>query len=460
MYNDIIGNEITGMYYYGIYWYYMGSYEISRNYIHGFTNASGYCIMAYYSIEAIIDGNILNPGQYGIYTYYMNYYDHSKHSYIQNNMISNFQNTSYQNGIRVYYYNYNNHIINNTIWVDGSYANNYNYAAIYVYYYPYYCEIKNNILISTYNTMLLSFYYGYNLNSCDYNDYYYTGSSAYYFYNMANMNWTTFKNSTTYIGSHDQHSYHQEIPGVISQSNLHLMGGNEGLTGDALGLQTDVDGDPRCQLVSFLGADEPFWAPSISDFIAKDTMCLFTPVTFYNTGNENDPHISSWYLNGVFETSDFNYTHSFTEIGKDTITLLMQTCSGTDTITKVITIDSPATVPSTEFMSNKNIVEVDELVNLYDLTLNCPTEWEWSISPDTAINPNTGLPELTYEWLNATDKNSRSPEMKFKFSGAYSVCLTTKNMRGTGTQNCKTDYINVKFSDNMCGTYIETDQLY
>ena len=267
--NNTLGNcNINSPYYYGVYDYYSRGTKLLYNRISDLNYATySYGIMSYYGIGDTLMGNIIKgAGRYGIYSYQANNNSHSDHTVIANNMISNFQSTSYQTGIYMYYFNYNVHVTNNTIWMTGS-SNAYYNAAIYAYYYPYYCEIINNILISTNKTRLVSFYYGYNLARCDYNDYYHTGTATYYFYNRGDYTWNTFKNNTNYIGVHDQNSYYLIDPEIISPDNMHLLEGSGGLVGVSTWNPVDVDGDPRCQLVRFLGADEPAWKVVKSDFV-------------------------------------------------------------------------------------------------------------------------------------------------------------------------------------------------
>jgi len=165
---------LTNQYYYGYYNYYCGGQKFIMNKISSMRYQEGYGVQTYYSAGDTIVSNIIQPGRWGIDIYYYNnYYNSNWYTVVANNMISNFMHSTYQCGIRMYYYNYNQFIYNNTIWVDGSYTSYSNYnSAIYNYYYSYYSEIKNNILISTNGTYLMYLYYPYN-TSIDNNQYYY-----------------------------------------------------------------------------------------------------------------------------------------------------------------------------------------------------------------------------------------------------------------------------------------------
>ncbi|MFC2114751.1 immunoglobulin-like domain-containing protein, partial [Bacteroidota bacterium] len=173
-----------------------------------------------------------------------------------------------------------------------------------------------------------------------------------------------------------------------------------------------------------------------------------------------DPHMSSWYLNGNFETNNWDFIHTFNDIGWDTVTLIQETCSSTDTIEKPVYIKSPTVVPEVEFMTSNNVLEVGEDAQLYDLSKECPTGWKWEITPTTALNPTTGKIVNTYTFINGSTDASQNPELVFNINGTYDVCLTTSNSIGSSAKVCKPGYLNVKFSDNMCGTYTSAPQLY
>ncbi|MFC2114623.1 immunoglobulin-like domain-containing protein, partial [Bacteroidota bacterium] len=457
----------TRSYYYGTYCYYATDNNIQYCYYFDQrpgTTSSGvaysYSMMCYYGTADTIIGNVIrNAGRYGMMIYYSNYYAQTYHSLIANNMVSEIQDPAYQYGL-YHYYGYNNHVVNNTIWVNGTY-NYYSYAAIMAYY-GYYNEYKNNILISTGSTMCFSAYSSY-YGSVDYNDYIHSGPATYYFsYNGTSYTYANFKNyvNTSYLGVHDQNSYYQVDPELVGPGDLHLIKGSLGLVGTLVSNQFDVDGDPRCKLVSFLGADEPAWKVSASDFVNDDSMCQYSPLVFYNTGIEDDPHNTSWYLNGNFETTNWDFVHSFNDIGWDTVSLIQETCSGVDSIEKAIYIKAPTVAPEVEFMTSNNVLEVGEDAQLFDLSKECPTGWKWEITPTTALNPATGKVENTYSFINGTTNTSQNPELVFAINGSYDVCLTTSNSIGSSVKVCKAGYLNVKFSDNMCGTYSSAPQPY
>ncbi|MBT3303270.1 MAG: DUF5011 domain-containing protein [Bacteroidetes bacterium] len=456
--------DFTEAYYYGSYSYYAASQNIQYcNYYNYRTNINSYGCMNYFGTsDTIISNTIRGAGRYGMYVYYSNYYAQNEYSLVANNSICGFQNVDYNTGFYIYQ-NYNNNFVNNVAQVDGKYANSYSYSAIYAGY-CYYCNFYNNVFISTNNNYVATFYYPYYSN-CDYNDYIHTGTATnYFYYPNTNKTWTSFmadQNNTNYFGAHDQNSYYQVNPQFVGNCNHHLVKGSLGLQGILVpGNDFDIDGDPRCKLTSFVGVDEPAWKTTANDFVADDTMCLYTPLVFYNTGIEEDPHNTAWYLNGDFKTNDWNYVETFNQVGWDTVSLIQETCSGADSIGKAIYIESPTVVPSVEFMASKNVLEVGEPIVLQDLTKNCPTAWMWEISPATQYNPATGNVEPTYRFINGSTDSSRNPEIVFDQNGSFDICLTASNAVGTSAKDCKNAYLNVKFSAAMCGQFNEATQLY
>ena len=149
------------------------------------------------------------------------------------------------------------------------------------------------------------------------------------------------------------------------------------------------------------------------------------------------------------------------KLGYDTVEMQIQTCYNTDTITKHIYINTPSVVPTSEFMADVNIVEVGDMVNLIDLTDFCPSGWHWQISPYELPDPNNNnLMAPAYQYINNTDSTFQNPQVSFNFPGTYTVKLTTSNVIGSSAMETKTDYINVKFSDVMCGQYMESSERY
>ncbi|HPD66446.1 MAG TPA: hypothetical protein PL113_13335, partial [Bacteroidia bacterium] len=471
-------NIIDNFYYYGAYFYYNGGTKFKFNKIYQPRYSYAYGLMMYYPAGDTIVSNIIEPGYVGIYYYYYaNQYNSGWKSLIANNFIYNFANYSnYTIGIYNYYYNYYVTIANNTIWMNCQNAsyNSYTYAGIYCYY-PYYNEIYNNIIINEGYNFMISFYYPY-YTKCDYNLYYLTSSAyggnpssyyQYYYYPESTSsipNFQSFLNlnsNTTYLGQHDVNSLPQYDPKVISNMDLHNIPGFKGYLGKFIpGLLYDVDGDLRCVFQTYLGADGPFHSAPTVGFVASDTICQITPVTFFNTSQTNDPYLVKWFVDDVEKSTDFHFSYAFQNTGQYNVKLAFQSCVRTDTFQKNVIATTPSAVPLTEFMVSKSIVEVQENVPFFDLSYRCPEKWKWEITPSKVKDPYTGLMVNAYSFKNNTNDTFQNPVVSFNYPGAYTVSLITQNKIGAAPKLTKTNYINVKFSDNLCGTYNETDQKY
>jgi len=456
--NRIIDCIFNGQYYYGIYYYYQRGAQFINNTIDiGYSTTSAYGIYQQYGSKSIIDGNNVMPGQYGIYTYYENYYYQGDSSLVINNLIHDFKNPTYQVGYRGYYYNYNLRVLNNTIHVDGSYANSYTYAAMQ-FYYPYHLMCLNNILISDGGTMLLTvYYYPYGNGAViDYNDYIYPSSTTnnmFFNYNVYYLDLDAWKGATQGMSMpHDENSWENEDPKFDATNPYHLNPNYPPLVGKTFGyIAGDIDGDPRCIYRTAIGADESEYSTGlpVSNFIAGDTICFNSPITFLNTADKNAKQGYWWFLNGVQKTTDFNFTHTFgAGTYYDTITLVTSNCAGSDTFTKVVLIDAPATPPMADFIAEMNEIETGFPIQFFDISSNCPSSWKWSVVPATVTLGGLGtVPSHSY--LAPTGSFSQNPVVLLEYPGVYKICLTVFNTIG-GDSICKDKYIVVKPSQWIC----------
>jgi hypothetical protein len=469
-YNQFIGNIFTDQFQYCIYRYYAQTGLVIKNnqFINMAPNYSGYAIQSYYASNTTIDGNIIQPGYIGVYLYYENMYVTGT-SYVTNNMVSNY---TYQYGAYGLYLYFSNNIIvqHNTVAINPSNAS-YSYYAMYLYYINYttsggtliQSKVDNNIFMnlsvpgnSNYSYCIYSYYA--TLASMNYNDYYYPNAPY-----IVSWMGSSFSNLTSWKASYptyNQNSYDQIDPQVKSYTNLHLNPGAKGLTGVLTNVLTDVDNDPRCSLVGFVGADEPFHALPTIGFIAADTICMTTPVTFYNQGLKNEPWAVTWSVDGVQKANTFDFVYSFKTPKWDTVQMVYQSCLRKDTVTKKMYVAPATKVPKTEFMINKNVAETNEDLQLLDLSQNCPDKWLWDIYPDSMIDPADGLKKPAYSWVGATMDTFQAPMIRFYYPGLYGVCLSNQNGIGKGTKVCKNNYINIKLAQNMCGTSTESAEPY
>ncbi len=69
-------------------------------------------------------------------------------------------------------------------------------------------------------------------------------------------------------------------------------------------------------------------------------------------------------------------------------------------------------------------------VDLYDITANFPTSWNWEITPNT------------FNYVDGTSNISQNPKVEFTATGTYTVSLTSSNSKSSDSKT-KTGYITV-----------------
>ena len=122
--------------------------------------------------------------------------------------------------------------------------------------------------------------------------------------------------------------------------------------------------------------------------------------------------------------------YTFTETGLHDIRYIAQSCQLFDTIVKSIYVLPVTSPPEVDFEADKVIATTNERIQLNDLSLEGPNEWEWSFEPAN----------VTY--LEETTPNSQNPVVEFAQEGIYSVTLTARNALGQDVAT-KTDYIEI-----------------
>ena len=85
-----------------------------------------------------------------------------------------------------------------------------------------------------------------------------------------------------------------------------------------------------------------------------------------------------WFVDGTEESTadelDYSVGQSATT---KTIKLVVSNKNGTDTLTKPLTV-APRQQPNADFLSDKNIVDVLDIVQFSDLTTGGPSSWQWT----------------------------------------------------------------------------------
>jgi PKD repeat protein len=247
--NDFYDCYFTNQYYYPLYMYYQRNSHCIRNTVRNVSSTSGYGIYYAYSSNDTILYNDIQTQRYGMYVYYENYYVNGN-SLVANNMIYNFTQ-SYNRGI-YFYRATNTKLVFNTIWIEASSSSN-SYCGVYAYYNNG-CEIKSNIFINdggSYGYCIYENYGNWADGSVDYNIYYSTGSYFIGWQGSAISSLTAWKAAAPTMNEHSL----ETNPHLTSTTNMHLTSSSPLLMGPNTDLLVDIDGDPRGNTFSVVGAD-------------------------------------------------------------------------------------------------------------------------------------------------------------------------------------------------------------
>jgi hypothetical protein len=249
--NKVIGNDVSGYYYYGLYSYYQDSIEIIGNYIHDNIYAYGYGIYTYYNRNGTrIEKNKIKlstqSSEYGMYLYYLNYGASSADTCIvANNMISLTNASSTIYGIYMYQATRVKVVYNTINITAGSTSSRglYQSSGSGI-------VLKNNIVVNTGGGYTLAVYTPNAIIESDYNDLYGTGTYLAYW----GSNRTDLAALKTASGK-DAHSVSVN-PQFVSATDLHAGAVQIHAAADSIpDVSDDFDGDPRAS-IPCMGADE------------------------------------------------------------------------------------------------------------------------------------------------------------------------------------------------------------
>ena len=443
--NKIRWNTFTEQYYYGIYGYYNDSIEIVGNRLTGFRNTYNYGIYMNYLSNFNIERN-WSECYYYLRLYYANYYLWNKTS------MSNFSNNvqiSTGTSYGLYLYRSSNiNMYHNTISSTGT-----NYS-MYINYSDD-IDIKNNIF---YYDGSNSLFYIYNstFEDFDYNDIYSAGSGT-----IANYGGTVSSSLASFQSTSltNENSWSLD-PEFVSSTDVHVTNKFPDMYGAPVGIDIDYDGDTRCTFAPTVGADEltKVTLPPTAGMLVPDTAWLNSNTSIFNTNKPGGAQKATWYVNGKVVSDSLHLVYKAMQVGVDTISLVMENCSGKDSIAKTIIVSPTLRKPIADFTANSKVIYTNEIISLKDISENGSTSWKWKISPVIKYDPFLQFFNRTFDYLGAKDSTTANPDLVFNYPGKYEVCLIVENSLGADSL-CKTDYIVVKEKFIACQTQNESNAL-
>ena len=445
--NEFHRNTFTGAYFRGIWFYYVSGVVFHDNVIEKMSYTYSYAFFTYFMSNFDVQRNDFKDAYYGNYLYYANYYLYKgTRSIFANNMLTG---GNYY-GIYGYQASYTD-IWHNSISVPST-----GYYGIYAYYMND-LDIRNNIMQYAGNGYALYSYYP-DFVEWDYNDWYVTSGSAAF---LSGTTYATTSALTGYNSSYNQNNYSVDPEFVDVDDDLHVTSKTPDMLGANVGVGLDRDGDKRCTFAPSIGADEKSRTtlPPVANFLTPDTVWMGTTTSFLNYNKPSNTSGALWYVNGVATSDSIHLEYTATNTGMDTISLVMENCSGKDSITKLVYVSPILRAPKVDFSATSKDIYTGDLVSLLDLSENGVTAWEWDITPKSVYDPFLFIWSRTYFFDGKKDSLAANPSLYFEYPGIYSVKLKVGNSFGDDSLT-KTAYIKVRQRSVMCNIPWDTDGSY
>jgi PKD repeat protein len=201
--------------------------------------------------------------------------------------------------------------------------------------------------------------------------------------------------------------------------------------------------------------DPRFNIPPVANFaydVGIDTLWVNTPYIFVNTSSGDSVHY--WNITpvtgqrncfvpgfGCHLSGDDNFKYTFTQTGTYAVKLAVANKMGKDSITKQVVVANPTRKPVANFYFDKDVIGVDQQVQVVDYSQYGATNWEWSVKP--------ARPDTTGMNLFLPASGSPYPLFWGREVGQFDVCLKASNALGTDSI-CKQQMIQVNSGNRMC----------
>jgi len=167
----------------------------------------------------------------------------------------------------------------------------------------------------------------------------------------------------------------------------------------------------------------------IAGFSASATAGTVSTIFTLTDTSRNTPTSWAWsitpntytFVGGTSATSR-NPQIQFTAAGAYAVKLVASNAAGADSVSRpaYINVTAAATTlrPVAGFTASATAGTVSTIFTLTDTSRNTPTDWTWTITPNT------------YTFVGGTSATSRNPQIQFTAAGAYTVKLVASNAAG------------------------------
>lgn len=301
-------------------------------------------------------------------------------------------------------------------------------------------DVRNNIFIGRSGFAISS-----NLENAfaelDHNCYYSTNSVPI----IAKMGGTSYYSLKAWQSARpelNQHSIERNPP-VMSNTNF-ILKNERFLRGEYIGVLKDIDGVERCKISPSVGAYEsPFRESAPRAGFALPTTLVANGV-YELKSDLSEIHSATWKVNEKVVASTERSELRLTELGKHEITLVVETCGGKDSITRLVEVIATKTKPQADFLVTPSEIWKMDTVIIENRSKNGASSYSWEILPKTVDN------KPTYKYVDGTDSQSINPTLVFSRAGTYSVCLMAKNSLGDQVK-CVQRAVTVNEIQLICG---------
>lgn len=248
----------------------------------------------------------------------------------------------------------------------------------------------------------------------------------------------------------------EKTPNFAGANNFRLSSSQPAESGANVGIMVDIDGQTRCQFAPTIGADESGYPKPITraGYSLNDSLYINSSALFSNNYNPIDPVTHEWYINGQLVSTDVDLRYAFDSVGRYVVKLISLGCGGIDSTQGVYNVRIPTKAPTPDFVANSTIIDINESVRFANLSSGGADSFYWRVD-SYFVTSSFGIPIKSHTYVNGTDTNSMEPEIEFNYAGNYRICLTAYNLKGETTV-CKTAYINVRETANMCAVIDES----